>query len=201
MTTTTRRTSALLVGLLLGTASCAVLQQAAALTRVAFALEGIRAGRLAGIDISRITNSRDLTPTDAARFAASIARGSLPLEFTIPVSAHNPAGNGVAASMVRFGWTLDLDGREALRGSLDSMITIPAGETVEIPLSMRVDLVDLVGGSAESLARLALATAGANADPTMVRLRATPVIETPIGPLSYPEPITIVARSIGNRSP
>ncbi|MEO8478906.1 MAG: hypothetical protein ABI542_04675 [Gemmatimonadota bacterium] len=201
MRNTTRWTKFVLFGLLLGTAACAVLQQAAALTRVSFALEGVRAGRLAGVDISRLTSYRDITPTDAARLALNIARGTLPLEFTLPVSAHNPSGNGVAASMVRFGWTLDLDGREALRGSLDSLITIPAGGTVEIPLTMRVDLVEFVGGSAESLARIALATAGANADPTMVRLRATPVIDTPIGPISYPEPITIVSRSVGNRSP
>lgn len=201
MIDTTRWTRFVLPGLLLGATSCAVLQQAAALTRVNFALEGVRAGRLAGVDISRVTSYRDIAPSDAARLALNIAGGRLPFEFTLPVSAYNPAGNGVAASMVRFGWTLDLDGREALSGSLDSMITIPAGETVEIPLTMRVDLVELVGGSAEALARIALATAGANADPTMVRLRATPVIDTPIGPLSYPEPITIVARSIGNRSP
>lgn len=201
MLNTTRWARFVLLGLLLGAASCAVLQQAAALTRVNFALDGVRAGRLAGIDISRVTSYRDIAPTDAARLALNIARGTLPLEFTLPVSAHNPAGNGVAASMVRFGWTLELDGREALRGSLDSMITVPAGGTVEIPITMRVDLVEFVGGSAEALARIALATAGANADPTMVRLRATPVIDTPIGPISYPEPITIVARSVGNRSP
>lgn len=201
MLNTTRWARFVLPGLLLGAASCAVLQQAAALTRVNFALDGVRAGRLAGIDISRVTSYRDIAPTDAARLALSIARGTLPFEFTLPVSAHNPAGNGVAASMVRFGWTLELDGREALSGSLDSMITIPAGETVEIPLTVRVDLVEFVGGSAEALARIALATAGANADPTMVRLRATPVIDTPIGPISYPEPITIVARSVGTRSP
>ncbi len=201
MRNTTRSTRFVFFGLLLGTASCAVLQQAAALTRVNFALTGVRAGRLAGVDISRLTSYRDITPTDAARLALGIARGTLPLEFTVPVSAHNPAGNGVAASMVRFGWTLDLDGREALSGSLDSLITIPAGGTVEIPLTMRVDLVEFVGGSAEALARIALATAGANADPTMVRLRATPVIDTPIGPISYPEPITIVSQSVGARSP
>lgn len=201
MRTTTRWTRSLLLGLLLGAGACAVLQQAAALTRVNFALNGVRSGRLAGVDISRIASYREIAPTDAARLALAIAGGRLPLEFTVPVSAHNPAGNGVAASMVRFGWTLDLDGREALSGSVDSMITIPAGATVQIPLTMRVDLLDFVGGSAESLARLALATAGGNADPTMVQLRATPVIDTPIGPISYPEPITIVSESVGGRTP
>lgn len=197
----TRWTRLLLLGLLASTASCAVLQQVAALTRVEFALNAVRDGRLADVDLARIASYRDLGAGDVARLALAASRGALPFEFTVPVSAYNPSGNGVAATMVRFGWALDLDGREALRGTVDSTVSIPAGGTVEIPLTMRIDLVEFVGGSAESLARIALATAGAEADPTMVRLRATPVIDTPIGPISYPEPITIVRHTVGGGSP
>ena len=39
------------VGLVIGTAACATLQQYAALARVGFALDGVANGRLAGVDL------------------------------------------------------------------------------------------------------------------------------------------------------
>jgi len=60
-----------------------------------------------------------------------------------------------------------------------------------------VNLYEFFGGSAESLLNLAAGLAGLNADPTRITLRATPTINTPIGPIAYPTPITIATRTVG----
>ena len=48
---------------------------------------------------------------------------------------------------------------------------------------------------------LATALAGLNADPTRISLKAVPTIDTPIGPISYPNPVTIVSRTVGGSGP
>lgn len=187
------------VVLLLG--ACATLQQIAALRRVAFALGSVGNGKLAGVSLSRIATYRDLSITDVGRIAVAVARNDLPLEFTLDLQANNPPENRTTATMVGLAWTLLLDGKETVSGRLDSSYTLPAGQMVRIPLTMRLNLKQFFGGSAESLIDLAAGLAGVRADPTRVTLRATPTISTPLGPISYPTPITIVSTTVGATSP
>lgn len=194
----TRRNSILAAALLLfGLVGCATLQQIAALRRVAFALGSVGNGKLAGVSLTRIGSYRDLSVTDVGRIAIAVARNDLPLEFTLDLQASNPAENRTTATMVGLAWTLLLDGKETVSGNLDSSFALPAGQTVRIPLVMRLNLKQFFSGPAESLIDLAAGLAGARADPTRVTLRATPSISTPIGPISYPAPITIVSTTIG----
>jgi hypothetical protein len=57
--------------------------------------------------------------------------------------------------------------------------------------------MEFFSGSAESLLNLAAGIAGLRADPTRITLRAVPSIDTPLGPITYPTPITIVSRTVG----
>lgn len=190
-----RRVSIPLMLVFLG--GCAALQQLAALRHVAFSLAGVQDGRLAGVPLARIASYRDLTATDMARFALAVANGEMPLEFRLDVLADNPAENRTTATLVRLAWTLLLDDKETINGVLDTTYTLPAGEPVILPLRMRLNLVDFFEGSAESLVNLAAGLAGVRADPARITLRAVPTIETPLGPISYPTPITIVSRTVG----
>jgi hypothetical protein len=52
-------------------------------------------------------------------------------------------------------------------------------------------------GPAESLVNLAASIAGISSDPTRIALRGVPTIDTPLGRISYPSPITIVSRTVG----
>lgn len=183
--------------LLAGAAGCAALQQLAALRQVEFGLAGVGRGMLAGIPLSRIASYQDLTAADAGRVALALSRGELPLEFQLDVRAENPAGNGTAATMTRLAWTLLLDGKETIHGALDSAVTLPAGQAVLIPLRMRLDLRRFFDGPAQDLVNLAAAAAGLRADPTRIVLRAVPTITTPLGPITYPSPVTIVSRTVG----
>jgi len=182
--------TALLVLLLAG--GCATLQQFAALRQVEFAIDGVGAGRLAGIDLARVRSAGDLRAVDAARLATAVADEELPLEFTIDVRAENPAENQTTARMVRFAWTLLLDDRETIDGVVDREITLPPGEPQIIPVGIRLDLIEFFDGNASELLDLALRFAGADSDGTDVKLRALPTVDTPLGPIEYPATITIV---------
>lgn len=176
---------------------CATLQQLAALRQVAFGLGAVQNGSLAGVPLAKVAAYRDLSAVDIGRLALAVARKDLPLQFTANVRADNPADNHTTATMVRLAWSLLLDEKETINGVLDSAVTIPAGQVVNIPLQMRLNLMQFFDGPAESLLNLAAGLAGFNADPTRIKLRAVPTVNTPLGPISYPEPITIVNRTVG----
>lgn len=185
------------IALLTGLIGCAALQRVAALRNVSFALDGVRDGRLAGVRLDRIATYRDLSTVEVGRIALAIARDQVPLSFTVNLRADNPAENGATATMVKLAWTLFLDDKETIHGVLDSSYALPAGQSVNIPLQMSLNLSEFFDGPTESLIDLAAGLAGVRADPTRITLRAVPTIDTPFGPMSYPSPITIVSRTVG----
>lgn len=192
-----RRTGWLIASLVVGINACATLGQIAALRRVSFSLGGVQDGRIAGVPLGRIASYRDLSALDIGRLALAATRKDLPLEFQLNVRADNPADNRTTATMARLAWTLLLDNKETISGMLDTIVSLPAGQPVSIPLRMRLNLVDFFDGSAEQLVNLATGLAGLNADPTRITLRATPTINTPVGPIAYPSPITIASTTVG----
>jgi hypothetical protein len=191
------RSLALAASFVLGISGCASLQQFAALRQVAFALDGVANGRLAGVEIGRFRNASNLSPLEIGRITVALARRDVPLDFTVNVRASNPAENATTASMVRMAWTLLLDDKETISGVIDTVVALPPGQPTMIPLRMRLNLAEFVDGPAEDLVNLALSVAGLDADPTRVTLRALPTVDTPIGPIRYPAPITIVNRNVG----
>ena len=120
----------------------------------------------------------------------------MPLDFLVNVEALNPAENKVTARMVRLGWALYLNDKETIHGVVDTAVVMEPGKPVIMPMRMRVNLVQFFNGPAQDLVDLAAAVAGVNPDPTKISLKASPTIDTPLGPLSYPNPITIVSRTV-----
>jgi hypothetical protein len=170
---------------------CTTLQQIAALQQVDFDLGDVGDGRLAGVDIDRVASSQQLRPTDIARLTAAAARGEMPLAFTLHVDASNPEENGVPARLVQLDWTLLVDGSETISGVFNDERLIQPGTTADLPISIRLDLLDFFNDSAPDLINLALNLAGAGGDPARLSLRARPTINTSFGPITYPGYITI----------
>ncbi len=186
-----------LCALVLAVSSCATLQQIAALRQVDFSVDRLSSVRLAGVDLARVTSYSQLSAVEVARLATAVAQRTLPLEMTIHLNAVNPADNSVDARLVRMDWTLLLQDRETLSGTLADETLLRRGQATDVPLSVSVDLVDFFQGSAQDLFALALSIADPNAPPTDVALRATPTVDTALGPIRYPRPITIVHREVG----
>jgi hypothetical protein len=180
-----------------GLAGCAALQELAALDQVAFEIQSVSDVRLAGIDLSEPASFADLGLVDAGRLAASVAAGRAPLELTVHVQAENPAANPVTARLIRMDWTLLIDERETLSGVLDRNLSLPPGEPVSIPVGIELDLLEFFDGGARELFDLGLSVTGLSGQPSSISLRATPVIDTPVGAMRYPQPITIVSSDVG----
>lgn len=178
-------------------AGCATLGQLTALRRVDFSIAGVEDGRIAGVELRRIASYNDLDAADVGRIALAVARRDVPFECRVMIRADNPASNRTAATVLRLEWTLLLDDKETIHGGLDTTVTMPPGQTAYIPLPVRVNLREFFDGPARSLVNLAASVAGLSSHPTKIAVRAVPTINTPLGPITYPEPITIVSRTVG----
>jgi hypothetical protein len=190
--------AATLLGLAAG---CASLQQLAALRQVDFSLAGVQNGRLAGVRLSGISSYRDLSAADLGRIALAVAQKDLPLEFQVDVRGDNPTDNNVTARMVSLAWSLVLNDKETISGVLDTTLLFPPGQPTVFPMRMRLNLLQFFDGPAQGLVDLAASLAGVRTDPTRIAIRAVPTIETPLGRINYPTPVTIVSRTVGGTDP
>lgn len=175
----------------LATTGCATLQQIANLRQVDFRLREVSGLALAGVDLSDVRSVEDLNLVDVGRISIAVARNELPIEFILGVAASNPADGGGAARLTALDWTLLLEGRETISGALDREYVIEPGASTMIPVAIAFDLIEFAEGSATDLAELALSLANAGGSPKNITLRAQPTIDTPLGPIRYPEPIMI----------
>jgi hypothetical protein len=190
-----RAVGALVLALVLS--SCATLQQIAALRDVDFSVDRLSGVRLAGVDLARVRSYSQLSVTEAARLASAVSQRTLPMDFTVHLTAVNPEDNSVDARLVRMDWTLLLQDRETLSGTFADETILRRGQPTDVPIDVSLDLLDFFQGSAQDLFDLALSIADPNAPPTEVALRATPTVDTALGPIRYPRPITIVSRDVG----
>jgi hypothetical protein len=180
----------------IGLAGCQTLREVANLRKVQFAIDRVAEPELAGISLNRIDSYRDLGASEVLRLSQAVARGEMPLAFTLQVEAENPSENSVAAQLVRMDWTLLLDDTETIQGQFDESARLEPGTTTTLSIPISLDLVRFFGDNVRDLVDLALAVSG-EGDPKTVTLRATPTVDTAIGPIRYPEPITIVRREVG----
>jgi hypothetical protein len=186
-----------LILLVLSAAGCATLQQFSALGDVDFSLDRVSGLRLAGIDLGGIDSFDDVSLMDAAALTLAISRNELPLDLQLHVLAENPQENSVEARLLQMDWTLFLQDRETLSGVITEEFRLPPGQPTDIPVAVSLNLVEFFDGSARDLLELALSLAGQGGEAKDIALRASPVIDTPLGPIRYPQPITILSRKVG----
>jgi hypothetical protein len=153
---------------------------------------------LAGVDLSAAQTASDLSLSGGTRVAAALARGQLPLSMTLHVLGENPASNPVAARLLRMRWTLLLEDKETVSGLTEHAYELMPGRATDIPVDVSLDLLEFFERSGPDLVELALNLAGAGGRPKRLALRATPTVDTPLGPIAYPRPITIAAGSVGH---
>ncbi len=175
---------------------CTALQEMAALRSVAFAFDRVADVRVAGVRVGAGARFTDIGVADAARLGAAVAAKSVPIELVAHVSATNPRENTVAARMTDLEWTLFVEDREALAGMLGQVVRIEPGQTADVPVTIRFDLLNLKNGGARDLFDLALGIAGEGSVRKDLRLELVPTIETSLGPIRYPAPI-VVRRAAG----
>ena len=181
-------------------AGCATLRQFAALGQVRFSFDRITDVRLAGVSTAGKDSYSDLRFQDVARITAAIASREVPLDFVVQVRAENPASNTVTARLLQLGWTLYLDEGQVLEGQMERGYAFAPGQPVLVPVAVSLDAYDLVQRNGQDLFELALAIAGVQGHRKNVRLDLQPTVETDLGPIPYPAPITI-RRDLGTTTP
>jgi hypothetical protein len=184
-----RQRGALPLGLAIALGGCATFQGLVALRHVDFRLAGSDGTRLAGIDMTRVRSYEDVGAADLVRLGAALSQGRLPVETVLRVRADNPEDN-VEARLVRMDWTLLLDQKETVRGVVDRPVSIPAGEAVDVPVRVELDLLEFFSEQLPTLVDLAVALSGSG-ERQRIALEALPTIATRLGPIRYPEPIRL----------
>lgn len=170
---------------------CSTLQQLTVLKTVSFEFAGVSDVRVAGIRLDDEASLRALTIADATRLGAAVLANEVPLELVAHVSATNPAENTVTARMVDLDWTLFIEDRRTLDGGLLGPVAIAPGTSADVPLAVRLDLLELGETGVRDLYDAALAIAGKGPLRKDLRLDLVPTIETPLGAMRYPAPVVV----------
>lgn len=180
-----------LVGILALSAGCATLREAAALRSVEFHFDSVSDARVARVRLDRLRSYRDLTAADVARLGIAVASKDVPLELTVHVQGRNPETNRVTARLIGLDWTYVVDGQDLLAGTFQQGLQFPPGVPVDIPIALQLNLVRFFQGGARDQFETALLLAGYGAQTHTVVLRVSPTIDTALGPIRYPVPISI----------
>lgn len=171
---------------------CAAANELLALRRVEFQLNGVSGARVAGIPLEAVRSYSDLRPSDLLRLGAAVAERDVPLELTVHLEGRNPASNTVTAKLVGMDWICLVDNKDVVSGSLRGPYSFPPGVPRDVPLLVRFNLMDAVGGRSRDLIDIALSITNRRPGAHEVSLELTPSVDTPIGLMRYPAPISLV---------
>lgn len=167
------------------------MKEAAALRQVQFRLDGVSDAEVARIRLDPPPSYRDLSATQIARLGLAIADKNIPLRFLVHVEGRNPEGNQVTARLIALSWTYWVDDRQILEGRLEEPLRFPPGEPVDVPVAVSFNLYRFFTGDARAMIETAAALTGNATGLHDVELRLVPRIDTPIGAMDYPTPITL----------
>lgn len=169
------------------------------LQRLKFKLGSVDNMSVAGIQTKSIHTISDFSLLDAGKLLSSFNSGQLPVSFTLNVLAKNPNdGSGgtknTSAILKSLAWRLFLDDKETINGDINKQIEIPGvGQATTIPITMSLDLIKFFKNQGyESVINLALALGGVSGSSARVTLKATPTVDTFLGPITYPGEISII---------
>lgn len=188
----------------LALSSCAALTDMAAaiasLKKLQFKLSGVHDFKLLGVDLSGKARIGDFSATDGLKALQSYQSRKLPVEFVVDVVAVNPNdGTGGSrrstSTLTGLECRLLIDGQPTVTGNIDKPFEIPGtGQETVVPLRLSLDLLEFFGNQRyEDLLGLALAIGGRNRTPARLALDAQPTVSTPLGPITYPDRITIIS--------
>lgn len=175
------------------------------LKKLQFKLENVNGFRLAGVDVSKASNPKNISTMEMISLGSAFAQKKMPVEFTLNVAARNPndgssGGRSTPLYLRKLGWTLLIDDRTTISGVVDKRLEIPAsGQSTMIPITIGLDLYQFFGDRGlDDMVNLALAIGGAQGSSSRLKLTAKVSVETPIGLVDYPGDITIVDQQFTN---
>lgn len=167
--------------------------------KLTFKLDNVSNMSVAGINLSNKNSIRDVSTVDVLKLTSAFATKNFPAKFTLNLLANNPNDGSkgkqkTSAFISSLDYRLILDDVNTISGDIENEITIPgSGQSTIIPLGMGLNLYEFFGNRGyESIINLGLAIGGVNGTTSKVKLDIKPTVRTPIGPISYPDRITVV---------
>jgi len=168
------------------------------LQRLQFKLDKVTGFSAAGVGFSNASKLSDFSILDAAKLLSAFNNSKLPIEFTLNVLAKNPndgtGGTKQSSAVIKnLAWRLFIDSKETVTGNIGG-ITVPGiGQATNIPILMSLDLFKFFSDQGyDGIINLALALGGRNGSSARITLKATPTVETVLGPITYPGEIDII---------
>lgn len=179
-----------LVAGLLVWGSCATIKELTNFAKCKFRYTNITQTQLAGVDVTKVMNYRDLNFTDAAKVTANVVQGKLPLNFTINLQVNNP--HTELAALNKLDWIAFIDNKELVNGVLNKRVEIPGGQTATLPLTVSADLVQAFKGEGkDKIPTYAFGLADASGKPKRVGMKVKPTIVVAGISFAYPGWITL----------
>lgn len=178
----------MLIGSVLG---CATTKEILALRQVEFRYDHLSGARVAGIAVDRIHSYEDVSPVDLARLTIAVASKDVPLDITVHLEGRNPETNTTTARLLSMDWAYLVDDRDVVSGRLTEPYTFVPGEPRDVPLLVTFNLARVFQGDGAALLTTALALAGQRTSEHKISLRISPSVDSSLGPIRYPTPITI----------
>jgi len=178
---------------------CSVYKTIVNVSRLKYKLDSVAEFKLNGISIDSKSKLTDFGPGEMLKLSSVFSTGKLPVSFNLNIQAKNPNDgtggyNQTDITIKSFEWELFLNNKKTVSGNIDKVISVPGiGGSAIIPLRVELDLIKFIdNGALNEVINLALKLGGKNKSTSEIEVIAKPVLGTPIGDLSYPEPVKIV---------
>ncbi len=157
--------------------SCDVAKQVAgstlSLTQCEYKYNSISGLSLAGVNVQNVTSLSSLNPLTAASLVSAFTKSSLPLQFTLNLDVKNPGTQVAALSGLQY--ILEIDNVQMTEGLLNQQLSVPAGGTSGLPMTLSFDLKKVLSGqSADAVKNMAFNFIGIGDTPSKVTLRLKP---------------------------
>lgn len=178
---------------------CSIFKTIVNVSRLKYKLDSISDFKLNGISIDSKSKLSDFNSSEMLKLTSIITSGKLPVTFNLNIQAKNPNdGTGgyqqTDITIKSFEWELFINKKKTVSGNIDKVINVPGiGSSAIIPLKVEFDIIEFIGnGALKEVVGLALKLGGNNKSTAEIEVVAKPVLGTPIGDLTYPEPVKIV---------
>ncbi len=169
---------------------CATIKELKNFAKCKFRYTNITQTQVAGVDVTKVMNYKDLNFADAAKVGANLVQGRLPLNFTINLQVNNP--HTELAAMNKLDWIAFIDDKELVNGVLNKRVEIGPGQTTTLPLTVTADLIQAFKGeSKDKIPTYAFGLAEKDGKPRRVGMKVKPTINIGKMAFAYPGWITL----------
>ncbi|SDZ95369.1 NDR1/HIN1-like protein [Pedobacter hartonius] len=120
-------------------------QQIKALEKCTYRVVSATNLSVAGTDVKRLMNNQDLNLASLPALAFGLLRKDVPLRATLNMEISNPAGN--LAAINQFEYKILINNQELADGFVDQQVSIPAGQTVVVPVAMNVNVYQFISNA------------------------------------------------------